>query len=75
MTERTWEILGKPAMTPSFRGIGLFRGKLINLHGKLTQISMSAHGTRIEEDFEVVKFIENKAPFSILLGKTCIEKD
>jgi hypothetical protein len=36
---------------------------------------MSAHGTTTEEDFEVVKFIENNAPFSILLGKTWIEKD
>ena len=61
MTERTWEILGKPAMIPSLGGIGLFRGKLITLCGRLTQISMSAHGTLTEEDFEVVKFIENNA--------------
>jgi hypothetical protein len=75
MTERTWEILGKPAMIPSLGGIGLFRGKLITLCGRLTQISMSAHGTSTEEDFEVVKFIENNAPFSMLLGKPWIEKD
>jgi hypothetical protein len=36
MTERTWEILGNPAMIPSLGGIGLFRGKLINLCGRLT---------------------------------------
>jgi hypothetical protein len=36
---------------------------------------MSAHGTSTEEEFEVVKFIENNAPFSMLLGKTWIEKD
>jgi hypothetical protein len=35
----------------------------------------SAHGTSIKEDFEIVKFIENSAPFSILLGKPWIEKD
>jgi hypothetical protein len=75
ITERTWEILGKPAMIPSLGGIGLFRGKLITLCGRLTQISMSAHGTSTEEDFEVVKFIENSAPFAMLLGKTWIEKD
>jgi hypothetical protein len=75
MTERTWETLGKPAMIPSLGGIGLFRGKLITLCGRLTQISMSAHGTSTEEDFEIVKFIENNAPFSILLGKPWIEKD
>ena len=36
---------------------------------------MSAHGTSTKEDFEFVKFIENKTPFSMLLGKTWIEKD
>jgi hypothetical protein len=40
MTERTWEILGKPDMVPSLGGIGLFR-----LRGRLTYISMSSHGT------------------------------
>jgi hypothetical protein len=34
---------------------------------------MSSHGTSIEEEFEVVKFIENTAPFSMLLGKPWIE--
>jgi hypothetical protein len=38
-------------------------------------MSMSAYGTSTEEDFEVVKFIENGTPFSMLLGKTWIEKD
>jgi hypothetical protein len=49
MAERTWEILGKPVMIPSLRGIGLFRGKLINLCGRFTQISMSSHGASTEE--------------------------
>jgi hypothetical protein len=75
MTERTWEILGEPAMSPSLGGIGLFRGKLISLCARLTQIPMSAHGTSTEEDFEVVKFIEKNVPFAMLLGKTWIEKD
>ena len=75
MTERTWEILGKPSMIPSLGGIGLFRGKLINLFGRLTQTSMSAYGSLKEEEFEVVKFIENSSPFAMLLGKTWIEKD
>jgi hypothetical protein len=69
MTKRTWEILGKPAMIPSLGGIRLFRGKMITLCGRLTQISMSVHRTSTEEYFEVVKFIENSAPFSMLLGK------
>jgi hypothetical protein len=75
MTERTWEAVGKPAMTPSLGGIGLFRGKLITLCGRLTQISMSAHGTSTKEEFKVVKFIENNAPFSILLGKPWVDGD
>jgi hypothetical protein len=75
MIERTWEILGNPAMIPSLGGIGLFRGKLINLCGRLTQTSMISHGSSTEEEFEVVKFIENNALFSMLLGKTRIEKD
>jgi hypothetical protein len=75
MTERTWEILGKPAMVPSLGGIGLFRGNLITLCGRLTQTSMSAHGTSTEEEFEIVKFVENNTPFAIFLGKTWIEKD
>jgi hypothetical protein len=75
MTERIWEILGKPAMVPSLGGIGLFKGKMINLCGRLTQISMSAHGTLTEEEFKIVKFVENNTPFSIFLGKTWIEKD
>jgi hypothetical protein len=75
MIERTWETLGNPSMIPSLGGIGLFRGKLITLCGKLIEISMSVHGTSTEEYFEIVKFIKNSSPFSILLGKTWIAKD
>jgi hypothetical protein len=45
MTERTWEAIGRSAMSPSLGGIGLFRGKLVNLCGKLTQMSVNANGT------------------------------
>jgi hypothetical protein len=75
LIERTWELLGNPAMTPSLGGIGLFRGKLINLCGKLTQIYMNANGTSTEEDFEIIKFIENNTPFTMLLGKPWIERN
>jgi hypothetical protein len=70
MIERTLEILGKPDMVPSMGGIGLFKGKLITLCERLTQTYMSAHGTSTEEEFDIVKFFEKNAPFSILLGKT-----
>jgi hypothetical protein len=62
-------------MIPSLGGIRLFKGKLITLCGRITQISMISHGTSIEEEFEVVKFIENNAPFAMLLGKPWIEGD
>ena len=45
MTEKTWEAIGMPAMTPFLGGIGLFRGKLVNLCGRLAQISMNANET------------------------------
>jgi hypothetical protein len=70
MPESTWEILGKTAMVPSLGGIGLFKGKMITLCGRLTQVPMNSHGTSIEEEFEVIKFVYNNAPFAILLGRT-----
>jgi hypothetical protein len=75
MPESTWEILGKPAMIPSLGRIGLFKGKMITLCGRVTNIPMIAHETSTEEEFEVIKFVENNAPFPLLLGKTWIEKD
>jgi hypothetical protein len=75
MTESTWEILGKPTMVPSLGGIGLFKGKMITLCGRLTHVPMVSHGELTEEEFEVVKFVENNAPFALFLGRTWIEKD
>jgi hypothetical protein len=75
MTKKTWQAIGRPAMIPSLGGIGLFKGKLINLCGKLTRIPMNANGTLTEKDFEIVKFNENSAPFTMLLGKPWIERD
>jgi hypothetical protein len=49
MTESTWEILGKPAMIPSLGGIGLFKGKMITLCGRITHVPMAAHGSSTEE--------------------------
>jgi hypothetical protein len=74
MPERTWEAIGKPAMIPSLGGIGLLRGKLMMLCGKLAQIPMTVNGTLIEEYFEIIKFIEDGATFPMLLGKPCIER-
>ena len=75
MIERTWEAIGKPSMILSLGGIGLFRRKLINLCGKLTRIPMNANGTSVKEGFEIIKFIEDSASFTMLLGKPWIERD
>jgi hypothetical protein len=75
MTERTWESIGKPAMIPSLGGIGLFKGKMINLCGKLTHIPINVNGASREEDFEIIKFIEENTPFTMQLGKPLIDRD
>jgi hypothetical protein len=75
MTKRTWEAIGRLAMIPSLGGVGLFRGKLVNLCGRLTQIPMNTNGTSTEEDFEIIKFIEDSTPFTMLLGKPWIDRD
>ena len=67
-------ILGKPTIVPSLGKIGLFKGKMITLCERFTNVPMIAHGTSIEEEFEVIKFVENNNPFSLLLGETWIDK-
>jgi hypothetical protein len=75
MTESTWETLGRPAMVPSLGKIGLFKGKMVTLCARITQIDMSTHGASTEEELKVIKFIEDYAQFTTLLGKIWIEKD
>jgi hypothetical protein len=62
-------------MIPSLGGIGLLKGNLITFCGRLTHIPMIVHGASTKEEFEVIKFVENNAPFALLLGRTWIEKD
>jgi hypothetical protein len=45
MKERTWEILGKPIVIPSLGRIGLFKGKMITLCGRVANILVIIHGT------------------------------
>jgi hypothetical protein len=73
--EITWEIFGKPAIVHSLGRIGLFKGKMITLCGRVNNVPMIAHETLTKEEFEFIKFIENNTPFPLLLGKTWIEKD
>jgi hypothetical protein len=74
MPESTWEILGRPVMIPSLGRIGLFKGKMITLCGRVTNVHIMAHGALTEEEFEVIKFVENSSPFSLFLGKAWIDK-
>jgi predicted phage tail protein len=75
MTEETWEILRNPTVVPSLGRIGLFKVKMITLCGRVTIVPIIVHGTSIEEEFEVIRFVGDNAPFPLLLGKTLIEKD
>jgi hypothetical protein len=45
MPERTREAIRRLAMIPSLGGISLFRGKLVNLCGRLAWIPMNFDGT------------------------------
>jgi hypothetical protein len=51
MTKDTWEILGKTIVIPSLGRIGLFKGKMINLCGRVTYVPIIIHGTLTEEEF------------------------
>jgi hypothetical protein len=69
MPKRTWEAIGRPAMIPSLGGTSFFRGNLVNLCGRLARIPMTINGTSTEEDFEIIKFVEDNTPFTMLIGK------
>jgi hypothetical protein len=57
MPKRTREAIGRPTMIPSLGGIILFRGKLVNLCGRLARIPMTVNGTSTEEYFDIIKKI------------------
>jgi hypothetical protein len=75
MPKSSWEILGKPAMVPSLGRIRLFKGKMITLCGRVTNVPTISHGTSTKEEFEVIKFVDNNTPFALMLRKIWIEKD
>jgi hypothetical protein len=75
MTKETWEVLGKPNVVPSLGRIGFLKGNMITLCGRVTTIPIIVNGTSMEEEFEVIRFVEDITPFQLLLGKTWIEKD
>jgi hypothetical protein len=75
MKDLTWEILGNPTVVPSLGRIVLFKGKMITLCGRVTNVPIIIHGTSTEEEFKFIKFFENITPFPLLLGMTWIEKD
>jgi hypothetical protein len=67
--------LEKPIVIPSLGRIGLFKGKMITLCGRVTNVPIIIHGISTEEEFEAIKLVKNNAQFPLLLGKTWIEKD
>ncbi len=71
----TWEIVGKLALLPSLGKVGLFKGNLITLCGRLKAPTLTIQGTSILEEFEVIKFVEESAPFPLLFGKAWLEKE
>jgi hypothetical protein len=75
MLARTWEAIAKSAMIPSLGGISFFRGKLVNLCGRLTWIPMIINGTSTEEDFEIIKFVDENTSFTMLIGKPWIDRE
>jgi hypothetical protein len=62
-------------MVPSLGRIGLFKGNMITLCGRVTNVPIIVHGTSTEEEFEVIQFVGDNAPFPLLLGNNWIEKD
>ena len=62
-------------MIPSLGRIGLVKGNMITLCGRVTNVPIISYGTSTEEEFEVIKFVGDNAPFPLLSGKTWIEKD
>jgi hypothetical protein len=57
MTYDTWKILGKPTVVPSSGRIGLFKGKMITLCGRVTNILVIIHGTSTEEEFKSLSLL------------------
>jgi hypothetical protein len=48
---------------------------MITLCGRVTNVPIIVHGTSSEEEFEVIQFVGDNAPFPLLLGKNWIRKD
>jgi hypothetical protein len=62
-------------MVTSLGRIGLFKGNMITICGRVTNIPVIIHGTLTQEEFEVIRFVKNNARFDLLLGKTWINED
>jgi hypothetical protein len=75
MPKRIWEAIGNPSMISSLGGTSFFRGKLVNLCGRLAWIPMIVNGTSTKEDFEIIKFVEDGALFTMLIGKPWIDRE
>jgi uncharacterized transporter YbjL len=64
MPEITWKILGKPTMIPSLGRIGFFKGNMITLCGRFTNIPMISHETSTEEKLNLLGLLRT-TPLSL----------
>jgi hypothetical protein len=62
-------------MIPSLAGICLFRGKIVKICVRIAQIPMNVNGTLTKEDVEIIKFFEDNAPFTMIIGNSWIDRD
>jgi hypothetical protein len=42
---------------------------------KARSVPMTVNGTSIEEEFEIIKFVEDSALFTMLIGKPWIDRE
>jgi hypothetical protein len=50
-------------MVPSLGRIGLFKGKMITLCGRVTNVPIIVEGKSTKEEFEFIQFVGDNTPF------------
>jgi hypothetical protein len=64
MTEGTWEILGKPTMVSSLGRIGLFKGNMITLCGRITNVLLLFMEHRLKRNLKSLSLLRT-TPLSL----------
>ncbi len=55
--------------------IGIFKGHLVTLCGRINVIPITVNEVRTKEEFEFIKVVKYNTPFPVLLGNKWIIKD